>query len=136
MKVAPVSGDLLVKLGLGLAVAGAAWYAIGKLRDSLPKLPDFTKIPAALWNSTTAAVATALPYVNPADARNVANATANAGVSAATGRDETVGGLLWSWTNPDPMASWNLPPKNTGGATGSWDTATPAWDSATGTQPP
>ena len=46
MKVTPVSADLLIKVGIGIAVAGAAWYllrkgqaAIGDAITSITSLP-------------------------------------------------------------------------------------------------
>lgn len=34
MKIAPVSGDMVVKLAIGAAVLGAAWYALTKLQSA------------------------------------------------------------------------------------------------------
>jgi hypothetical protein len=40
VKVAPVSGDLLVKLGLGVALGVGVWYAFHRIRGSLPDVPN------------------------------------------------------------------------------------------------
>lgn len=89
MKVAPVSADLLIKLGLGLAVLGAAAFALYKLKG---------------------AAAQALPYVNPADGRNLVNQGVNSAGAAiftdanAAGKNAdgtwSLGGWLYDVTHP------------------------------------
>lgn len=89
MKVAPVSADLLIKLGLGLAVLGGAAFVLYRLK---------------------AAAAQALPYVNPADGRNLVNQGVNAAGSAiftapdAAGKNAdgtwSLGGWIYDVTHP------------------------------------
>lgn len=57
MKIAPVSGDLLVKVGVGVAVLGLAAYLLYRAKR---------------------AVGEALPYINPIDRDNVAYTGVNA----------------------------------------------------------
>lgn len=97
MRVAPVSGDLLVKLALGAAVIGAAVWAAKRAAAAVPTLPSLQDIMNAADNAAA--------YVTPWNPDNLANSTVNAGVSAATGREETLGGWLHDLTQPDPMAS-------------------------------
>lgn len=48
MKIAPVSADLLIKLALGVAALGAAWYVISKGRAALASITD---LPGKAWDS-------------------------------------------------------------------------------------
>lgn len=108
IRVAPISGDLLVKLAL-LAGAGlGAWMLLQKAKAAVPSFPEWDVDPTWQW-------------VNPASDENLAYQGTNAVVSAATGRDETLGGWFYDLTHPDPVNSWKPPPVNTGGATGGWD---------------
>lgn len=84
MKIAPVSAGLLVELALGAAVLLAVLYAYKKAKLALPA---------------------GLEYINPASQNNVANRATNAAVSAMTGREETLGGWLYSVTHADPVAN-------------------------------
>lgn len=103
MKIAPVSGDLLVKLALLGAMGAGAWYLVQRARASLPAwqmptLPDFTLPDWPDW-------ATVNPnWVNPASDENLIYAGTSGIVSAATGREETLGGLLHDITHRSPLA--------------------------------
>lgn len=57
MRVAPVSGDLLVKVGVGVAVLGLAAYVLHRAKKALGET---------------------LPYINPIDRDNVAYTGVNA----------------------------------------------------------
>ena len=61
---------------------------------------------AVLWlkfgDRITSGAKAALDKVNPASENNVVNTTVNSGVSAVTGRDETLGGWLYDLTHADP----------------------------------
>lgn len=54
--------------------------------------------------------------LSPTNPDNLAARTVNAGVSAATGREETLGGFLHDLINPDPVTSWKPPPPPQNGA--------------------
>lgn len=83
MKVTPVSGDMLVKVGLGVAVLGLGVYALYRIK-----------------NAATAAASAAAPYVNPADRRNLAYSGVNAVGSAITGQDFSLGAKIYDWLHP------------------------------------
>ena len=90
MKVAPVSGDLLIKLALTGVAVGLAVYLVSKV--------------AATASNAAGAIGSAFENVNPASQNNVLYHTATTITSAATGREETLGGWLYDLFNPDPMA--------------------------------
>lgn len=46
MKIAPVSADLLIKLAIGAAALGAAWYVVSKGKAALSALTD---LPGKAW---------------------------------------------------------------------------------------
>jgi hypothetical protein len=85
VRAAPVSGDLLVKLAMLGLLAGGTWWALQRVRAGLPALGDLS-VPDA---------------INPFSENNVAYQTANAGVSALAGREETVGGWVRGATSDD-----------------------------------
>jgi hypothetical protein len=95
MKVAPVSADLLVKIALGALVAGALLYAVRRASAGAGDLA------AKAWDTATGAAWAVAPW----NQDNVIYGTANNAISAATGRDETLGGWLYSVTHPDPVAT-------------------------------
>ena len=64
MRVAPVSADLLVKIGLGIVAIGAAWYVLHQA--------------SAAGSGIATAVSNAVDKVNPTNPENVAYQTANA----------------------------------------------------------
>jgi hypothetical protein len=107
MRMAPVSADLLIKLTLGVLLVGGAVWAIRRV----------TSAASDAAGQVFDAAAQAVDSVNPLNQNNVFAQGANAVVSAATGREETFGGWLYDVTHPDPVTA---PPRNTGGATGSW----------------
>lgn len=82
MKIAPISGDLLVRLSVVTGVGLLAWLAVQRAAAALPSLPQY---PDAL---------------NPLSDQNWAYAATSGLVSAWTGRDETGGGLLAEFFNP------------------------------------
>lgn len=100
MKIAPVSGDLLVKLALGAAVLGGLWWAARRASDAAGQLwPDVGNL--------LDRAGSALNTVNPASDQNLVNRGVNAAVTAATGRDENLGGWLYELTHPGTMAAVN-----------------------------
>lgn len=96
MKIAPVSGDLLVKLALFAAVGVGAWMLLQRAKAALPSwpaVPDWGQVGATLGG-----------WVNPMSDQNLAYQGTTAAVSAAVGYEETLGGWLYDLTHPDPMA--------------------------------
>lgn len=117
MRVAPVSGDLLVKLALGAGlVAGLVWAA-RRAAAAVPELPSLQDIMDAASNTAA--------HLAPWNPDNPAAVAVNAGVSAATGRDETLGGWLYDLTHADPMTS--SPPPAAAWPTG-WSTGGGRWN--------
>lgn len=118
MKAPHISGDLAVKLGLGVVGLGVAWYVLHKLKS--------------------AAIAAA-PLLNPTDPRNLAYSSVNAaGAALVTAPDGagknadgswTLGGFLYDVTHPNTsqqikdMATGSPPPAVQYGAP-----ATPMYD--------
>lgn len=52
MKIAPVSADLLVKLAIGLAVVGGAWYVLSKGVSGFKNaVSSITNLPGDLYHS-------------------------------------------------------------------------------------
>ena len=116
MKISPVSGDLLVKLALGVLVVGGVVYAVRQAAAAWPT-------PGKLWDAATGA------------AEGVAVGTV-VGIGKTVGIPETdvdqceidlANGDLWkaSFSCPAPrylkaITSGDYGPRNTGGATGSW----------------
>lgn len=95
MKVGAVSGDLVVKLALGLAVAGALWYVYRKASGALPG---------------------ALDYINPMSDQNAAYQGTNAVLDSLVSDDGpgrnadgsiTLGGWLYDIWNPGTNARIN-----------------------------
>ena len=99
MKLAPVSADLLIKIGLGLAAIGAVVWASRQVAGSA------SGAISRAWDTATAAGWA----LSPTNNNNVIAATANNAVSAITGREETLGGWLYTATHPDPVTSWTPP---------------------------
>jgi hypothetical protein len=93
-KIAPVSGDLLVKLAVAAAAIGGAWLLLRSAQGQVASALDS----AAEWGANLARTS-----LNPLSDQNLAYQGASAAVSAATGRDETVGGWVYSVTHPDPV---------------------------------
>ena len=60
-------------------------------------------------------IADALDKVNPASENNVVNTTVNSGISAVTGRDETLGGWLYDLTHADPTKDTQTAAPNSDG---------------------
>lgn len=105
MKIAPVSGDLLVQLAIGAAVIGAAWWAVRSTRKAVgDQLAG-----AAEWAENIA-----MTTLNPASEQNIVT--------------RVLPGVDTGWGDParffEGGSQWGggavSPPINTGGATGSW----------------
>jgi len=82
-----LSTDTKVIAAGAVLIALAAWWTSRKLTGA-----------------ATAAGEWAAQNLNPASEQNLAYRGTNAVVTAATGREETLGGWLWSVFNDDPMA--------------------------------
>lgn len=103
-----VSGDLVVKLALGVAVVGAVWYGLRQVRASLSDASDA----AAEWASNTAAAGieqATTDYMSPA------------AIALYGGPLNPIGRLIPGARSAyeyvrDKLAS----PASSGGATGSW----------------
>lgn len=80
---------------LALAAIAGVGLAAWKLKTSLPAVGD--------------AIGKAANAVNPFNPDNVVATGVNGAVSAATGRPETLGGLLYDWTHADAFSAGNPP---------------------------
>lgn len=67
-----------------VAVLGLLWYASRKVGQGAAVVAD---------------------AINPASSNNIVNRGVTAAVSAATGREETLGGWFYDLTHADPMAT-------------------------------
>lgn len=92
MKIAPISGDLLVKLGIGAAVVGVGVYAVRKAWGALPT-------PAGFVGAIGDKVAAAADAINPLNHDNVFAQAADAAVTAAAGYEESAGGWFNDFVN-------------------------------------
>lgn len=101
-----ISGDLVLKVAVGVAAIGALVWAARRVSDAAGKLGT------GWWNTATDAAWS----FSPTNPNNAFAAGVNAGVSAATGRDETLGGWLYDLTHRDPMKD---PLSNVSGDVGS-----------------
>jgi hypothetical protein len=105
MKIAPISGDMIIKLGVGVLILGGIGMIMWTIKSSAGQAYD--------------AVIENLDVVNPASDQNVIYQTVNSGVQAATGsQDATLGTWLYDITHPNEFPEYA--PQKTGGATGSW----------------
>lgn len=93
MKVGAVSGDFVVKLALVAGLGVGAWFLFQRVRDALPAVNP--------------------QWVNPMSDQNIAYQAANTAISAAVGREETLGGWFHDLTHADPMAP-TVPPSASG----------------------
>lgn len=82
MKVAPVSTDLLIKLGLGVLVLGVVWYGLNKAANVGGQLA--TQVNDAL---------------NPTSNNNVAYQTANWATGGTS--DQSIGTRLYDFFHPN-----------------------------------
>lgn len=105
MKVAPPSADLLIKLAIGVAVVGAAWWAVrraGQAFDELtPDLPDL----GAWVNGAGSAITNAASVVG--DTFTEANDWAEGVFDRAEARRDAIVGTVATAvnpTNPDNLA--------------------------------
>jgi len=81
-----IKTDVLIVGGVALALLGIAWYAKKKLTDTGGALVD--------------TVAEAVPYVNPADSRNVVYGGVNAVGAAVTGDSSfSLGSWIYDMTH-------------------------------------
>jgi hypothetical protein len=136
MRVAPITGDLLVKLALGALAVGAIVYGFRRLADSMPQLqlPQWPQLPTT-WpdlggmypggipgpigviNAVADVVASSIETAAVATSQAMSDGV-NQAVSSAAGRETNLGGEVFDFFNPDPVNSWRPPSR--GGATGSW----------------
>lgn len=119
MKVSPVSADMLIKLGLGAAVLGAAWYSWKKVSGAAGDAID------AVTETASAAAGAIITGINPGNADNIVNKAATAAGGALVSDPEgpgknadgswTVGGWLYDVTHPGWQTAINapVPPKVT-----------------------
>lgn len=124
MKVAPVSADLLVKLALGAALVGGAWWAITRARSAAGDA--LAGAASAAWDT----VGDAAWALSPTNQNNVIYQTVNAGIGSVytgdVGRNAddswSLGGAIFDIFNPDTAAAVRdiEKPVFTGGASGSW----------------
>lgn len=94
MKIQPISADMLIKLGLGVAVLGAIGLALWKIKSAVPAVVE---------------------AINPADPNNLINrgvgAVGGAIVSDPTGPGKnadgswSLGGWLYDVTHPEEVAA-------------------------------
>jgi hypothetical protein len=98
MRVAPVSGDFMVKLAIGAALLGLAWWALERARS-------------AASDAVGGALSSIGEAVNPASADNLINRAVTAIGEAITGPQSpgrnadgswTVGAWLYDVTHDDP----------------------------------
>ena len=96
MKIAPVSADLLIKVGIGLAACGLVYIAYRKISGAASSAID----------SVGEAASAAVDAVNPASPTNIVNRGFNAVTQAIAGDPNwTLGGAIYDWTHPDPLKS-------------------------------
>ena len=120
MKVAPVSADLLIKIGIVVGMAGLAWYGLRQVKASVSSGVDTLTAPIRSlqeWYDDSWIASSIAEMVKPYD-------PAAPGVYHLmnTGEGETIypnGGTPFTtiadWFTPSPPK-----PTNTGGASGSW----------------
>lgn len=106
MKVAPVSADLLIKLAIGVAAAGAAWYAWSKLRGAAGEALG------AVADSAGQVFDAVIEGTNPVNPGNLVNSTVTKIGSAVVsdtgpGRNAdgswTLGGSIYDMTHADAV---------------------------------
>lgn len=98
MKVAPVSADLLIKIGLVVGVLGLAWYAYQRATGAAGE------VASAVGNAIHAATDATITAVNPANPDNLANQAATSAGAYLTGdKDFTVGGWFYDKFHGDPL---------------------------------
>lgn len=102
MKIAPVSGDMLLKLALVAAAAGVAYFAFRKVSN----------VANNVYDTVTEAAGEVVTAVNPADRDNLVNRGVTAIGSAVVsptgpGRNAdgswTLGGSIYDMTHKDPV---------------------------------
>lgn len=94
MKTTAVSGDMMVKLALGVAVLGIGYFAFIKVKKT-----------------AGAAAAAAVDAVNPASSNNLVNRGVTAVGSAISGDSGwTLGGWIYDITHDDPMKATSPTP--------------------------
>lgn len=122
MKIGAVSGDMVIKLALAAAAAGAIWYVYKKASGALPD---------------------ALNYVNPLSDKNVAYQGTNAVLDSMVSDDGpgrnadgsiTLGGWLFDIFNPSTAAQIKniTKPTNTGSPAPTLAAAAPMYDPTPG----
>lgn len=124
VKVAPVSGDLLVKLALGALVIGAGVWAVRRASQAVPEAAG------RAWDAITQGAYSLAP-TNP---NNVVYGGVNAGLSRVLGRDETLGGWVYELVNPPAPAPDPLQGTYDGRAAQPWD-VTPSYSGGRANNP-
>jgi hypothetical protein len=119
MKTTPISGDMLVKLGIAAAAVGAVYFAWRKVSGAAGDAID------GIGQAASAAGGAILTGINPGNADNLVNKTVTAiGSAVVTSPDGagknadgswTVGGWLFDVTHPGWQTAINapVPPKVT-----------------------
>lgn len=99
---------MLIKVALLVGGAGLIWYAARKISTAGTAAASFLGDSATAVGNVMGDTANA---VNPLNNDNVIYHTANTWTGGAPGT--TLGGRIYDFFNPEP-------PRNTGGATGTW----------------
>jgi len=118
MKIAPVSGDLLVKLTLIAAAVGLVAYGVKEVNDKLSKLKNPLAGMSDVLYQTMDAIGNAWTSgaINPASTENVIYSGVNDSLFPAG--TNTVGGWLYDLIHSDPVN-----PNSYANALSAWDTA-------------
>lgn len=113
MKIAPVSGDLMVKLAVGVLVVGVVYYAAKKASDSVSSIADkvFSTAQGAVDTIKNAADSVSLNTTLPDSAYSDPAAQEQAAAALGQGGGDNL--FMYYWHKLSPPAS-------TGGATGGW----------------
>lgn len=111
MKIAPVSGDMLLKVAAGAVLVGGLVYLVTKITGAA------SGAVGSVVDSVTEAASTTF---NPASDQNFIYESVNwvgGSISGSKPGEWSLGTWIYDITHDDPLT---LPPKNTGGATGGW----------------
>lgn len=117
MKIAPVSGDLLVQLALGALVIGGAWWVLRGARQQLAAATEQVGA-AAEWAANVAQTS-----LNPASDQNLIYRGTTAVVQTVTDSPDSLGTWLhrtFSGDDERVAAMFSTPIYRGAGATGGW----------------
>lgn len=106
-----LKGDVIAIAIGGAVLLAAGWYAKKKAADAADALMQGA---SDAWETAQQAVSNVLPYVNPADEKNIVNQGATKLLQTATGTNDSIGGYVydlnhggaltnvqwWQWANP------------------------------------